>query len=141
MKMNIVNRLSAEEGFTLIEVVIALGIVSIGILSLMALQVNTIRGNAFANSMTRATYAGSDIIELLGSRTYSDPVFSTAAGANPHTHAELPSAILGSGVTGVNWNVVNGGIPNTKDITVTVTYRDKNLVKNLVLNFNRGQLL
>ncbi len=145
-----------EEGFTLIEVVIALGVVAIGILSLMALQLNTIKGNAFANTMTRATYTGSDVIELLLAKPYSDPVY---ASNDPNdvddkhkAEEELGAANLASGVTGVTWTVIPGIVANTKDITVNVAYRDnvanpnkndpnKSDIKNLILKFSRGKLL
>ena len=131
----------SNQGFTLLEVVIALAVVTIGILSLMALQVGTIKGNAFANTMTRATYTGSDVIELLQALPYNDPVYNIAAADDPHTDAELPSANLGPGVNNVQWVVNNGAIANTKDVVVTVNYRDKSAVKNLVLNFSKVQLL
>ena len=132
----------SNQGFTLLEVVIALAVVSFGILSLMAMQVGTIKGNAFANTMTRATYTGSDVIELLQALPYSDPVYSVAAADNPHTEADLPSANLGPGVNNVQWVVTNNvAIANTKDVVVTVNYRDKSAVKNLVLNFSKVQLL
>ena len=129
-----------EEGFTLIEVIIALGVVAIGILSLMALQLNTIKGNAFANTMTRATYTGSDVIELLLAMPYNNPVYAVNGG-NQHTGAELATVALAPGVTGVTWVVSNGAIANTKNIAVDVAYRDKSAGKHLFLNFSRGKLL
>ena len=127
-----------EEGFTLIEVIVALGVVAIGILSLMALQLNTIKGNAFANTMTRATYTGSDVIELLMARPYNNAVYSVGDHA---AEDDLATVNLAPGVTGVNWNVANGAVANTIDITVNIAYRDKSAGKVLVLNFSRGRLL
>ena len=52
-----------NQGFTLIEAVISLGILSIGILALFAMQTLSIRGNANASRITTLATWGSDEIE------------------------------------------------------------------------------
>ncbi len=61
-----------QEGFTLIEVVIALGVLSIGILSVMVMQVMGIRGNSTANTITIESNWASDRIERLLTVNYDD---------------------------------------------------------------------
>jgi type IV pilus assembly protein PilV len=48
-------RLQSKEGFTLIEVMIALVILSVGLLALATMQIVAIRTNAFSTEMTYAT--------------------------------------------------------------------------------------
>ncbi len=52
-----------NRGFTLIEAVISLGVLSIGILALFAMQTLSIRGNANASRVTTLATWGSDEIE------------------------------------------------------------------------------
>lgn len=59
--MNIIT--SNNRGFTLIEAVISLGVLSIGILALFAMQTLSIRGNASASRITTLATWGSDEIE------------------------------------------------------------------------------
>jgi len=52
-----------QKGFTLIEVVIALGVLSFGILALMLMQLSGIRGNSVANTITSESNWAADRIE------------------------------------------------------------------------------
>nr|WP_321400259.1 prepilin-type N-terminal cleavage/methylation domain-containing protein [uncultured Desulfobacter sp.] len=61
-----------DAGFTLIEVLIALMVFSIGILSIGMMQLRAIGGNNFANQLTEATVFGSDQIEQMLSWDYDD---------------------------------------------------------------------
>ncbi len=66
------NFKKSEQGFTLIEVIIAFGVLAIGILSMFALLTQGIRGNATANRITTELVHGSDIIEEILGRDYFD---------------------------------------------------------------------
>lgn len=54
-----------ENGFTLIEVVIALGVLSFGILALMLMQLAAIKGNSTANTVTGESNLAADRIERI----------------------------------------------------------------------------
>lgn len=56
-------KLSDTSGFTLIEAIISLGVLSIGILALFAMQTLSIRGNSNANLVSSLATKGSDVIE------------------------------------------------------------------------------
>ena len=74
------NRLS-DVGFTLIEILIALTIFSIGILSLSTLQTNAIKGNFKANRLTVAGTMASSQSELFQGLDFTAQEFS--AGDHP----------------------------------------------------------
>jgi len=59
------NKKNSEDGFTLIEALIALFVLTIGVLGMMTLQTNAIRGNYRANTMTIATSIASRQVEEL----------------------------------------------------------------------------
>jgi len=65
---------SNQQGFTLIEVVIALGVLAFGILSIMLMQVSGIRGNSNANTITTQSNWAADRIEQLLNLDYPDPL-------------------------------------------------------------------
>ena len=104
-----------EEGFTLIEVLIAMAIFAVGILALAGLQVTYIGGNASAQMQTEATALGAQVIEHLKSLPYE------AAELDPSANPHQPPA-GGSGPYDVRWTVTdNAPVTNAKTISVTVT--------------------
>ncbi|MDH4316908.1 MAG: prepilin-type N-terminal cleavage/methylation domain-containing protein [Desulfobulbaceae bacterium] len=61
-----------KNGFTFIEVMVAMVIITVGILSLNAMQVSYIRGNATAGHVTMATTWNSDLLETMVAMPYDD---------------------------------------------------------------------
>lgn len=104
-----------QEGFTLIEVLMAMAIFAIGILALAGLQVTYIGGNASAQMQTEATALGAQVIEHLKSLPFDAPDLDPAA--NPH---QPPAGA--SGPYDVRWTVAdNTPVVNAKTIDVAVT--------------------
>ena len=72
--------MSNEKGFTLMEVLIAVAIFSIGILGVAALQSGSIRGNTSARGVTDIAVIATDRLEMLRSLPYNDPALSADVG-------------------------------------------------------------
>ena len=106
--------LSIAEGFTLIEIMIAVAIISIGLLALGGLQVSLIRGNALSQRMTAAISVAAQTIEQIKNTPYA-----TIQSASP-TQVVASGLNLTSQVTVTN----NSPLANTKTVTVTVTWSD-----------------
>lgn len=53
------------KGFTLLEVVIGVTVLSVGLLAVGAMQINFIRSNSFSYEFTEATTLGVNILEIL----------------------------------------------------------------------------
>jgi len=99
---------SREAGFTLIEVILAISILTVGLLAVASMQVSAIRGNSYADCVTEAAVLAQDKLEELMAENYSD-VGSSNEQAGQYT---------------VTWSVdPNGasGVANTMIIEVTVT--------------------
>lgn len=79
------KKLQNEQGFTLIEIVIALGVLAFGILSLMLLQTSGVRGNTTADITTVATNGASDQIEKILGLPYEDSLLEATASRTPLT--------------------------------------------------------
>ena len=137
MKMSL-EKDRREKGFTLLEVMIAIAILSFGILAVASMQTSSIYGNSMANRLTEGTgWAGNKMEELL---------------TIPDTDAELSSGTHGpetvmSGVSryDVNWEVIDSVDPSNpladaKLITVTVTWQDKGNPKSTQLRCIRPGL-
>ena len=130
-----------NQGFTLIEIMIAMVIFMIGILSVAALQTKATKSNISANRSTRAFTWCSDRMEVLMRLPYTDAnLLGAPAPGITYTPAQTADGIDNdydgridetgeSGDINIGWNVVNndGVAPNppefTKSITVTVTWQ------------------
>ncbi|MGL1931575.1 MAG: prepilin-type N-terminal cleavage/methylation domain-containing protein [Desulfotalea sp.] len=65
-----------SKGFTLIEVVVAMGVLSFGILAMFVMQSTGIRGNSKANQLTSDVLFASDLLEVIIAQDSSNPPFS-----------------------------------------------------------------
>lgn len=110
-RLSLRGNYTGEEGFSLIEVLMALSIFAIGILALAGLQAQYIGGNSAAAMQTEATAMAAQYLEWL--RTLPDAHSDLQAGV---THRER------SGAYTVEWSVhENDTPPGTKFLHVTVT--------------------
>ena len=110
--------LKREDGYTLIEVLIALTIFSVGLLAVAGMQTAAVRMNSTAGKLTNLSTWGMDKIEELSAIPYTDSLLDSAV--NPHQEQ------LGDYT--ISWTVIdNNPITNTKNITVTVIGRGKRM--------------
>jgi type IV pilus assembly protein PilV len=148
------------QGFTLIEIMIAMVIFVVGLLSVAAMQTSATKGNNTANRSTRAFTWCSDRMEVLMTLPYTDANLvgapdpgtlytpaQTADGIDNDYDGQIDEAGEGGAVT-ITWNVIDNdgvaGAPpppdNTKSIAVTVTWRTPmGKQKSLTLNTVRAQ--
>jgi len=78
------------KGFTLVEVLVAVLVLSIGLLGLASLQATSLRNNSDASIQTRASYIASDMADRIRAN-------GSQAGAYPTT---APATVTGGCVTG-----------------------------------------
>ena len=106
-----------ESGFSLIEVLMALVIFTIGLLSANAMQIATIKSNTVANGVTVASVLVSDKIENIMAMDYTDAALT--AGTTTTTTVD--------GFT-LTWTVT-GDTPlvGCKTVDVNVTFRQKQI--------------
>ena len=124
-----------HQGFTLIEVMMAMVIFVIGILSVAAMQTSATRGNISANKNTRGFSWCSDRMEALMSLPYVEPLAGDLAlGAHDPVQTadgvdnDYDGQIDEPGETGnitVRWDVFDNSasVPNTIRIAVTANWQ------------------
>ena len=75
---------NSRAGFTLIEVLIALTILSVGLLGVALMQVSSISGTTFSREMNVATCLAQDMLEKLRTLPYTDTATDTALDTGTH---------------------------------------------------------
>ena len=111
--------LNKQKGFTLIEILIALVILSISLLGLASLMAMTTKNNSFGSHVTEAvTIAQDKLEEFRAVRSQAPPLGDIPDG---------PGQDQKTGSTGINyarnWNVVTNG--SLRTITVTISWNDR----------------
>jgi prepilin-type N-terminal cleavage/methylation domain-containing protein len=114
---SVVKKARNNEGYTLIEVLVAIAILAVGLLAIATMQISSIRVNDTARRMTRRATMAQDRLENLMSLGYTHAVLSPGS----HTDGSAPSGYS------ISWTVSTGGTlpPLTKLIRVNVSQGGK----------------
>jgi len=153
---------SPQAGFSLIEVMIALVVLTVGILSLQTMQITAIQGNATAQRLTTGSTWAADRVERLTSLDYNDPLLTdsnnngvaglddTQAGGVVQADRLFTQDAAGNDVVtasgaavpaiampySVYWNVaVNAPTPNTRTIRIVTVWNDRGQNKTTVMDY------
>lgn len=81
-RVNMSATIASQEGFSIIEAMIAIAIFSIGVLAVMAMQVSTISGNGGARKISDSLVMAEDQLENIMALPYDDAQLDP--GLNPH---------------------------------------------------------
>jgi len=112
--MKVQQSISPNAGFTLVESMLTLAIMSVGLLALAGLQITALRGNALSRRMTTAASIAEQSIEQLKNTPYTNIQAEAAtqvAASNLHFTRQV--------------TVTNGPLPNTKSVSVLVSWQDQ----------------
>ena len=127
-----------EKGFTLLEVIIAMAILSIGLLAVGYMQITAIDSNSTGNRITEGTSLAQDKLEQLVTHRMSHNDLN--ASGNPHADASHP------GYT-IEWNVTDNPvgtdavqITDAKLIVITCRWLDRGRQKQTELRFIKPDL-
>jgi len=116
-----------NKGFTMIEILMALAIFSIGILGVASMQILSVNYNGYARRTTEATTIVSELIE----RTMTLPY-----DANDLDPANNPQQVM-SGIYTVTWNVTDN--VDNKTINMTISWPERSITKSVALNYIKPQ--
>jgi prepilin-type N-terminal cleavage/methylation domain-containing protein len=128
-------KLNETQGFTLVEIMIAMAIFLIGFLAVGSMQISAVNGNASARMRTSASILAGDIIEQLMRCPYESSACSIIRPDYSHIdplgfgdHGPFDDDPDGDGPDGayqVRWTVANGPEPNSKTIDVIVGWQKR----------------
>ena len=141
-----IRKASKEKGFTLVEVIVAISILSFGLLAVASMQVTAIMGNSLSGNLTEASALAGDRMEKLMSMDYDaaqlddtdddgadgleDASAATADGEDPRD----------LGIYDIYWNVAeNAAFNNTKTVNVIVTWTQRGSQKTFVMQGIKGR--
>lgn len=123
------NEFKKNQGYTLVEVLIAMAIFALGFLSLATIQIKSIRQNASAQMYTEATTIAAESMERLISLPYDH--LDLDQNANPHS--------MTTGGYTIMWNVqADNPVTATKTIVMNVTGANP-YAKPITISFVKGQ--
>lgn len=127
--------MTREDGFTLIEVLIAVVLVGIGLLAVAGLQTTAMRGNSFARETTVATQLAEEMVERIRVNALTTPELydgintaGACGGVNPALGdcQQWAAALAASGLPAVLGTVqvavVDPTVPKASTIAVTLTW-------------------
>ena len=131
-----------EKGFTLLEVIVAISVLTIGLLAVASMQVLAIKGNTLAFGVTEATSWAADQMEKLMIMPYDpdpgaddDPLDDKdkdgKSGLEDDTLVTADHNVTRGKYT-VYWNIaVDAEANDTKTVNVIVTWRDHGIQKSI----------
>lgn len=111
-----IRKSTGNQGFTLLEILIAMAVFAIGILAVGSMQISAIENNASARMRSEATVLAADKLEdLMSLKNYDDPLLDT------DTHSDSSP----NNIYCIEWTAnVDSPIPSTKTITLSVRWTD-----------------
>jgi len=121
-------------GFTLIEVLVAIVILTVGLLAVGTMQISAIRGNFMGGNTSIALSLASEKMEDLLNRDFNHADLADTASNNSAlssiTSVDHQENISEEGVVGAGafyrrvWNIADLSSPTTKNIMVIVTWEN-----------------
>jgi type IV pilus modification protein PilV len=124
-----------DEGWTLIEVLIAIVILTVGLLGVGSMQISAIRGNFMSGNTSIALTLASEKMEDLFNRDFNDPVVADGNASNNGSLSSMTNVdhqenvdpdgtVSAGGFYRRIWNVADMASPwpAMKEITVIVSW-------------------
>jgi prepilin-type N-terminal cleavage/methylation domain-containing protein len=127
-----------EKGFTLLEVIIAMAILSIGLLAVGYMQITAIDSNSTGNRITEGTSLAQDKLEELVTHRMSHNDLN--ASGNPHTDTSHPGYTIEWSITDNPIGTDAVQITDAKLIVMTCRWLDRGRQKQTELRFIKPDL-
>ncbi len=128
-----------EAGFTLLEVIISISILTFGLLAVASMQTAAIRGNNNAYRITQGATWAQDRLEYLLSLDYNDVLLDLGTELEDPSKDDLSSQPPPEYT--ITYDVVAGPVADTKLITVSASRQEWGVTKIRSLTAMKTDLL
>jgi len=137
MTIGDITMVATEKGFTLIEVLVALGVFSVALLGLEKMHLTAIQVNTVANRLTQATTLAQDRVERFMAMPYNDDLLKDTSYPNT-AHPDPTPPPQGYTIRRtVDTDVPSAGI---KTINIFVTWNNLRTSKTFSLSMRKSNL-
>jgi prepilin-type N-terminal cleavage/methylation domain-containing protein len=136
------SKVRDQTGLTLVEVMVALGILAFGILAVGSMQISSLQGTATAGDVTEATLVMGNQLDRLMAASYTNALLVDTDGdgvaglrdATSDTADQWLPVIMGGNQYTVFWNTAqNASATNTITIGMTVVWTNRGTQKSLYI--------
>lgn len=122
VKLFLVPTLSDEKGFTLLEIFIAIVLLTVGLLGTAALTTGVMRGNVASRLLTSATAIAQSCLEENRRVGYASAGAVPSGGTNSCLTGDATVSV--NGVSYTRNLAIDSSVSNVKTLTVTVTWSE-----------------
>ncbi len=114
-----------SEGFSLIEVMIAVTILGVGLLAVTGAQIHALRGGSHGKHSAQAGVIANSRMEIL-KRSHWDDLAPTAwtAPLNVQIQVDSPNGMQVEQVYAVQWRIINVVVGQTRSLDVRVQWNE-----------------
>ncbi len=132
MRRSVKHPTPTPDGFTLIEVMVALTIMSVGVLSIGMAQLSALKLSTLSNRLSQGMYLAEEQMETFRSMPWG-PTFTTAAANVPDPQGLLTPVQGNAAQFNRSWTITPNAPPHgLTEITVTVVWTNSNNVRQTV---------
>jgi prepilin-type N-terminal cleavage/methylation domain-containing protein len=122
MTTGAIAMVTAEKGFTLSEALVAIVVLSLGLLGLERMHIAAIQVNTIASRLTQATTLAQDRAEQLMALPYDDAMLADTTALGTFTSYTDPNPPQGYTIS---WTVDTDSSIGIKTINISVTWKNK----------------
>ncbi len=138
-----------QQGFTLVEVLVAIVILAIGIAAVTTMQVTGIKGNTKASHLTVASDWSASQMEQMYAWKYDNDLLKDDTAPNGVAGLDETGAtadggpiVSPDGYYTIYWNVADDILmPDTKSIRVILEREDNGILQTVTMNYLKAKYL
>jgi type IV pilus assembly protein PilV len=138
MTIGVIAMVATEKGFTLSEVLVAIIVLSLGLLGLERMHIAAIQVNTTASRLTQGTTLAQDRAERLMALSYDDPMLADTTSQGSFTSYTDPNPPQGYTIRWeVDTDIPSAGI---KLINIFVTWKNLKANKTFSLSVQKASI-
>jgi len=127
-----------HQGFTLIELVVAILIFAIGIIGISKMQIMAVQANAFSMQLTDANNVAKNTIERIMDLPLTSNTFGGETALTATSTFSSPGVTASHIVYYPSWSVSQIAGTNSRQVNVLLTWNEKTIPHSITISFFKG---